>query len=508
MIAGLVLCVAATGLAAVAVTNAASHTAADRPSQRIHHFVSPDFITTNARQGTRVVLGNVTKSPKNPLLKEGLSPWDMAWWNTYPTVIFDPNADNQGLYKLWYNALASCGAAASTMCPSTDYPNRTHPPITDRKIQATLYAESPDGLEWTRPALGQVGWPDLNSSKANNIAIDAGSADPNRGVYLDTHESDPARRYKAFGSFTAFNNQSIGRSKLGIVSSPDGKAWNKYTPVDEMQVSADTANNLLYDPDLDMYMAFTRKWIRQDDRIYGGRREYRSLSKTIEGPWSVATEVGRGEAGYELYALLPWRDSSWVPGVYFAIGSFYADSTPEEKVYCELMYSTSYGENWTRLAPHTPFIPLGDSGSFDDHTCYSARPFTDPSNNSSTRFYYAGGNGPHSGARSDFMALATAPTNALAGLLWSAATPITLRSQSVVVTGKQLYIHAETIKTDGEIHVEVHMNGTKIIGAPLQHQMFGSHRRSVQLEHPLVPHSNATVHVTLIHAAVYSIEFE
>ena len=24
---------------------------------------------------------NVTKSAHNPLLREGLSPWDMAWWN-------------------------------------------------------------------------------------------------------------------------------------------------------------------------------------------------------------------------------------------------------------------------------------------------------------------------------------------------------------------------------------------------------------------------------------------
>ena len=179
--------------------------------------------------------------------------------------------------------------------------------------------------------------------------FDAGGADPNRGVYLDPHEANASLVYKAFGSFDSFNGhtftfmttlillntltlifnvtltlivnltlalilaltagRSIGRSRVGIVTSPDGKVcsqypsqcparapaprvshqylklplpltlpaqvWSQYTPVDEMGVSADTANNLLFDSHLGLYLAFSRAWNHTEARKYGGRRELR-----------------------------------------------------------------------------------------------------------------------------------------------------------------------------------------------------------------------------------------
>jgi hypothetical protein len=59
-----------------------------------------------------------------------------------------------------------------------------------------LYAESADGLVFTKPALGIVSW---NGSTANNIVLDAGSQDYNRGVFLDRHEANASRRFKLFG---------------------------------------------------------------------------------------------------------------------------------------------------------------------------------------------------------------------------------------------------------------------------------------------------------------------
>ena len=52
-----------------------------------------------------------------------------------------------------------------------------------------------------------------------------------------------------------------------------------------------------------------------------------------------------------------------------AVGSFYDN---KDKVYCELMASSDYGGNWTRLAPHAPFIPLGQNGTFGPSSCASA----------------------------------------------------------------------------------------------------------------------------------------
>ena len=71
-----------------------------------------------------------------------------------------------------------------------------------------------------------------------------------------------------------------------------------------------------------------------------------------EGTWERPVEVLRGESGYEIYELRPWRLKSWRPGLYFGIGMYYADANISGKVYAELLSSQNYGLNWTRLAPH------------------------------------------------------------------------------------------------------------------------------------------------------------
>jgi hypothetical protein len=213
-----------------------------------------------------------------------------------------------------------------------------------------------------------------------------------RGVLHDLHEPNASRRFKAFGSFASFDGFDIGESKVGIISSADGRAWHSYLPVDEMRVSADTANQLVYDPHLGRYLAFSRNWCHTytrppcGAREFGFRRAFRSDAAAVEGPWSVAVEVAHGEEGYELYSLAPWRHPDWAAGTYLAIGSFY-DTV--DRVYCELLSSADYGGNWTRLAPHRPFIPLGPNGTLDSHTCYAAPPIADPTNSTRTRFYCA-----------------------------------------------------------------------------------------------------------------------
>ena len=92
------------------------------------------------------------------------------------------------------------------------------------------------------------------------------------------------------------------------------------------------------------------------------------------------------------------------------------------------------------MAPRKPFIPRGaatirpdgstdpDGDAFDSHTIYTAwtgdqMPFLEPGNASVTRFYYSGGNGPHSGQRDDSIGLARATTHAYAGLSMPPAPP-------------------------------------------------------------------------------------
>ena len=140
--------------------------------------------------------------------------------------------------------------------------------------------------------------------------------------------------------------------------------------------------------------------------------------------------------------MVPFRSSGWRPGLYFAVGSYYDQVSPQGKVYCELIVSSNYGANWTRLAPHKQFIPLGNgtngapgssnASSWDSHTCYAANGLLinegeegkegeENGKQLAARFYYAGGDGPHSGSkvagRSNSIGLATSHNvNALAGI--------------------------------------------------------------------------------------------
>ena len=283
-------------------------------------------------------------------------------------------------------------------CPHLGYNRDWLPSIMGEHRTATLYAESTDGLAFIKPNLGIVSW---NGSKSNNIVLDAGAYDYNRGVFLDDHDQNISRRFKLFGGVrhrcpdTGVASTSLHTCMVTAVSR-DGQHWTDITSANSMSVAGDTANNALWDQDLGQYLAFSRRHCASDAchiKTEGNRRETRSTSQTFNNDWTNATECAHGEGGesYEMYSLTPFRSEAWRTGLYFAVGSFYAESAAEGQVYCELMTSGDYGASWQRLAPHKDFIPHSANGSYpmgwDSHTCYSANGLIGGEENETTRFY-------------------------------------------------------------------------------------------------------------------------
>jgi hypothetical protein len=122
-------------------------------------------------------------------------------------------------------------------------------------------AESEDGVHWTKPALGLR---EFDGSRENNLVDHRGAV-----WFLDPHETDPARRYKAVHRPL----ESSGLPQAACLAySADGLAWHSYHEGQPVTGRAtDTLNQLAWDERAQVYRLLTRT----DFGAGGGPTEYR-----------------------------------------------------------------------------------------------------------------------------------------------------------------------------------------------------------------------------------------
>ena len=137
----------------------------------------------------------------------------------YGTVLFD-----DGLYRMWYYAT---GARASAHEGKDGH--------AEPFVQGPMcYAESEDGLNWTKPNLGQVLY---KGSRENNVIDLPETWLPNprtEGITLikDEEEPDPARRYKLMYNYHPDDRDFY---TVRTATSHDGLNWTAGSelPIDE-----------------------------------------------------------------------------------------------------------------------------------------------------------------------------------------------------------------------------------------------------------------------------------
>ena len=155
---------------------------------RIEMFVDDWLIDTNRTRG------NVALKLQPPVRREIVLVTDKPWEgpdSAYYTVFQDGP-----LVRLYYRGVVPDGDGSSA--------------------QVTCYAESRDGIHFTRPNLGLV---EFKGSTQNNI-IYRGIEAHNFAPFLDTNPAaKPEERYKALAGI---------RSKLYAFISPDGIHWKKF----------------------------------------------------------------------------------------------------------------------------------------------------------------------------------------------------------------------------------------------------------------------------------------
>lgn len=160
-----------------------------------------DTVSIPHTQNLRIEMREPRRHPSNPVVPRGAPGTPDAQGVQFYGSIIKEN----GKYRLWYVAFDD---------------DKENPRASERWRPA--YAESTDGLTWTKPNLGLV---EYKGNKNNNlIAITPSPLGfVNLKVLRDDEDPDPQRRYKCTGHVYFRHNTRLGT--LAPFTSPDGLHW-------------------------------------------------------------------------------------------------------------------------------------------------------------------------------------------------------------------------------------------------------------------------------------------
>lgn len=256
---------------------------------------------TMPHSGVELATGTVVKHPA-PLLRQD-TPWEPRIDNGYPNAMRSPS----GEWRLFYGTCErSC------------------------EVQLLLYANSSDGLHWTKPKLGlfDVGRvrPDLKSiGTSNNIILAGGGI----GVFEDA-DATASRRFVAFGpgcydESASENNCNLAGVYSGARSaypvqdlafSSDGLTWRNASSIRWPHPQRyDCHNNLVPEPTADA--GAPRRWLAttRDGFSAAPGRTIGIAPSAKEGGLAFDTSVppnvtlaGRPDAQLYSQVTFPWLD--------------------------------------------------------------------------------------------------------------------------------------------------------------------------------------------------------
>ena len=408
----------------------AADSAAQTPPARSRFLVLDARIIETA-ENAKLTLGKAVKSEHNPLMAED-KPWEKRFDNLYPNVIYDKEA---GLYKCWYSPFIVDNSVKG-MTPE-ERKGRYRAPR--GREMAICYAVSKNGIQWEKPELGLV---EFENSTRNNIVW---RGPHGAGVFKDTREPDPARRYKMM--FKA--------ERLSVAFSADGIHWSKAVECPEANVPGDTHNNAIWVPTLDKYVGITRTW---------GQEHVRQVARIESSDflkWTQPDVVLEGlDKDHQTYSMPVFFHG----GVYLGLVAIHDQKA--DRVWAELTWSPDTVQ-WNRVCPGTPLIANSEAEMAYDWGCIypAACPvFLEDE----IRIYYGGSDGHHYGWRNGFLCMATLRPDG-----WAGYEPIDSQKSGIVVTrpvvchDQQLRLTADA--ADGLVQVSVLDAAGKLVatGKPL-----------------------------------------
>lgn len=397
------------------------------------------FIDTSAIESLERVSRLVHPAVKcvdNPIPLD--KPWEQltganTWAMGIYTVLFDTE---EQIYKMWY------GVYGEPLANGGDN-------------IVTLYATSPDGINWNKPELGLF---EYNGSINNNIIGYTRFGH----VFKDYNEADPERRYKAFGG-----------SPDGpcVYFSPDGIHWTAYASNPVIPLEWSDGGFAFYDERSQKYTAFIRAYVNKNDIT---RRAIALSTSTNFINWSEPEVVFAPDArDDQLAAALGFAYADiYGFGALFQYNGFYLGfptifqheglpGKPDENdgpLDIQLAFSRNLS-TWQR-PDRTPIIPRGYGGSFDSGIIAVA-----PSVlvvGSEIWLYYVGYEGTHLSFTNPVSALAKWRVDGFVSLANAGDTAGTITTKPLTVTADNLFVNADVT---GSLRVEIlDANGNTLPG--------------------------------------------
>jgi hypothetical protein len=367
-------------LVLAAVNNA---TAAEAPIAVDAHkqLFLDDYVIASMTRVKRTV-EVAEKFPGNPVL------WPSESWEPAKAIVYGSIIRDGAGYRMWYLSGPGVG-----------------------------YAESDDGIQWSRPRLDLTV---VGGERSNLLfARQSDTAGPEAfpyfhelfGVHRDDREPDPARRFKM--GFLDIDwkydgpdglpwrkNQKRG---LGVAGSPDGIHWKL---IDNWATSAvvDGATHWMFDPARGKFVLYGRTlksrpevveaWKTHDwfSQWFSGRAVARiesadflkwDFTRTDTAPVVMTADL-QDRPGTEIYSMkvFPYE------GIYIGLVQVF-HATPDEATLDVQLAVSRDTIHFTRVGDRGTFLGLGPIGSWDRFNLSLAN--NDPIvTGDALRFYYSG----------------------------------------------------------------------------------------------------------------------
>lgn len=350
-------------LLALAVVNSL----ADSPAPRRPKHLFVDEGEVAQRQNLERVLHHPTPHPDGPVLV-GDQPWER--WNIGVNgrcLLFD---EARQVFQMWYGVY---------------YDDATLPTGTAYRV---CYAESKDGVHWSRPALGQSAWgarPDTNLLAVGEVWMRR----PN--IVRDDRDPDPARRYK-------MTYVDIFDGQLGIAKgySADGLKWTLNADRKPWFRGWNHSSNLMgWDESIGAFVFFTR--ITAGEVMSVGRStspdliQWTAPEVILQPSASEPTLAFKGNAAFFYegnYLGFLWVFDRAGDRGRKAQGK---SSSPTQVADVELVSSRD-GVRWQRPFPREFFQPRGTAGAWDAEGITPVAPIV---HRDQIWIYYSGWNYPY-----------------------------------------------------------------------------------------------------------------